>query len=170
MNLEFKNIDIIDTIKDVVTSMDVEQHPNFMYGHIKEIANTLRELSKNKYPLIIMPLDVTGSYIKNLNAFKFENVTIYIVAHTEPTYTAEQLKNLVFNPFLIPLYEAFINSIKCNKSINNGLNIPFIEHKKTDRFFWGSSLNSTTTQNVVGDYLDCIELNFNSIIINNKNC
>lgn len=171
MSLDFRNISLIDAIENTVESMQVDGKPYFEFGHIKEIANTLRSKPKDKYPLIILLLDVTSKFQKLTNTFDYQNVTIYIVNHTEPNYSAAQRKSLVFDAVLIPIYENFIEAIRENKTdIDNRNNIPFIEHSKTDRYFWGSSLNAGSTNNVVGDYLDCIELKFQSIKVKNINC
>lgn len=175
--MEFKNKSLIDAIESVVTSMQVNGEPYFRYGNIKEIGDLLMDIDKSgngfkfkKYPLIILKLDVTSEFDKKTRDFIYRNITIYIVNYTEAHYDAAKRKTESFEKVLIPIYEQFITAIKKNGNIINKDNIPFIEHSKTDRYFWGSSLNKNNTKNLMGDYLDAIEIGNLTLKINNKNC
>ena len=149
--------------------------PYFSYGHILEIANSLMEKDSStllnsfkKYPRILLPLDITGTYNPTFDAYDYTDITLIIVNKTEQTYKAARRLELSFKPTLYPLYEDLIKAIRLNRSIIPQEVAPFISHEKTDRFFWGSQLNPTG--NVVNDFLDAIEIKKLNIRVNNINC
>lgn len=177
MSLEFKDISLIDALDGIVTSMQVDGQPYFRYGNIKEIGNLLMEVDKSsnslkykKYPLVILPLDVSSNYNQKKNTFDYENVTLYIVNYTKPESSASQRKTESFDAVLIPIYERLIKAVRNSPMIDNSNNIPFIAHTKTDRYFWGSSLNKNNTKNILGDYLDAIEISKLKLSVKNINC
>lgn len=171
MALDFKNIDIIPALESVVTNIQTTGAPYFRYGHIKEIENLLSKKRNAKYPLIILRLDTPGTFSRsNIKYMDYRDVTIYIVSWTKKNYVAEQRKTLVFDAVLNPIYENLINELRNNPNFDHSNMIPYIDHTKTDRYFWGSELSPQPTESVLGDPLDCIELNFPSLLVKNLNC
>ena len=151
--------------------------PYFAYGHILEIANKLIRIDKSKgvkkfekYPIILLPLDVSSEYNQLFGSFDYSDVTIYIANKTEPTYTAADRLEHSFEPVLYPLYESFMEQLRINPNVLQSDNTPFPKHTKIDRFFWGTQLNQNSTKNILNDYLDCIEINKLKISIKNINC
>jgi hypothetical protein len=116
----------------------------------------------------MMPLDVTGTYNSTFDAFDYDNLTFIIANITDPTYTAARRLELSFKPTLYPLYEEFMTKLRFSKSIIPNSVVPYLEHTKIDRFFWGSQLNPQG--NVVNDHLDAIEIKDLKIKIQNINC
>ncbi len=166
-------------IKGDVTSENTYQAaaPYFSFGHILEIANELTKkdnstglLKFQKYPIILLPLDVVSQFNQLRGTFDYENVRILIANRTQPQYTATQRRANNFIPTLWPLYETFIEKLSRAVGTENGSNIPFISHKKTDRFFWGTELNSNSTKNIVNDFLDCVEISELNIKVKKINC
>lgn len=171
MPSDFKNIDIIPALESVVTNIQTASVPYFRYGHIKEIQNLLSKKRNAKYPLVILRLDAPATY--STGTFKYmnyQNVTLYIVSWTKKNYVAEQRKTLVFDAVLNPIYENMINELKNNPYFDHSNMIPYVNHTKIDRYFWGSELSPQPTESVLGDPLDCIELNFPSLLVKNLNC
>ena len=149
--------------------------PYFMFGHMLEIASTLARMDKapnllkwQKYPLIILKLDTESSYTGFGNTFDYTDITLYLCNITQPTYkAAERLENN-FEKVLYPIYEKLIKALKKHPSIRLHGNENF-KHTKIDRFFWGTTQLSDSS-NYVGDYLDAIEINKLNLSINNKKC
>jgi hypothetical protein len=149
--------------------------PYYEYGHILEIAKTLMKKDEGtlvhqfkKYPIIILPLDITGVYNSTFDAFDYDNITLIIANITDPTFTAARRLELSFKPTLYPLYEELMTKLRFNHNIIPNAVVPYIEHSKTDRFFWGSQLNPQG--NVVNDHLDAIEIKDMKIKVKNINC
>lgn len=151
--------------------------PYYEYGHILEIAQSLAKKDNasgvtrfKKYPLIMLLLDVPATPNKLWKTFDYTNVKIVIVDKTDKNYTAPDRKVNVFEPVLIPLYERFIEELSKSKLTNNKDNIPFIQHTKIDRYFWGTELNGNSTKNIVNDFLDAVEIQNLNIKVKQINC
>ena len=149
--------------------------PYFLYGHMLEIANVLTERDKSnnlkfqKYPCIILPMDIESEYDSKGIGMKYRNIKLYIVQYTLPEYRAEDRLEKTFRPVLYPLYEKLIYNIRYNKQVNTGDGI-FPPHKKIDRLFWGTSLNSKNTSTILGDYLDAIEVSGLNLTVTETKC
>jgi len=149
--------------------------PYFSYGHILEIANELTKKDNStaiksfeKYPIILLPLDLDSEFNPLFNSFDYTNVRLIIANKTQPTYTSKDRIKENFDPILYPLYEQLITGLSRNRSIIPQQIAPFTPHKKTDRLFWGSQLNNNA--NVVNDFLDAIEVSNLSLRIINTKC
>ena len=149
--------------------------PYFAYGHIVEIAQELMKKDEatgtikfKKYPIILLPLDVEGTYNRKLGTTDYNNITLIIANRTEPTYTAADRLEKSFKAILYPLYEELISALSRADGANNSNNVPFIDHMKVDRFFWGSQLNPQA--NVMNDHLDAIEIKNIEIRVINTKC
>jgi len=154
----------------------VTKAPYFLPGHILEIANILTErdksnnLSFQKYPLVILPLDIKSTYNKKLGTADYTNVVIYIVNITKAEYrTNDRLINN-FRPVLYPLYEKLVYNISKGKQFNNGDSVPYIDHDKTDRFFWGTEVNKNSAATILNDYIDAVELTGITLKVKNTKC
>lgn len=150
--------------------------PYFAYGHILEIAdalakkdNSTQELSFKKYPIVILVLDVKKRPNQKLQTTDYENVNIIIANKTKPSYVAADRKIENFEPILHPLYERLITELSRSKLLNNSDSIPFIKHVATDRYFWGTELNSNS-KNVFNDFLDAVDIRELNIKLQNIKC
>jgi hypothetical protein len=168
------------TVKGNVTAYNsfTSGLPYFLYGHILEISNILKEKNKGigtlkwqKYPLIILQLDVESKYEGISNSFSYSDITIYICNLTEPTYRASDRLTESFDKVLYPIYEKFITALLRHPAIVPNQTVDNTSHTKVDRFYWGSQDNNNSTANIFDDYLDAIEIKKLELnIINYKNC
>lgn len=149
--------------------------PYFLYGHILEIANVLAEKSDKplaykyqNYPVIMLPLDIQSSYKQGETTFN--NVRLIIANRALPENKASDRLTDNFIPVLYPIYEALITKLSRSPLFDNRMSRPFITHKKYDRLFWGTQLNSNSTNNVLRDYLDAVEVTELNLIVKNQNC
>ena len=152
-------------------------YPYFLYGHILEISNTLKAknsgigtLKYQKYPLIILQLDVESKYDGLNKSFEYRNINIFICNITNKTYRAKDRLEHNFNNVLYPLYEAFVTKLSRHEDIIASNNANNFEHTKIDRFFWGSQENGNSTNNIFEDYSDAIEIKNLQLNIKNKKC
>lgn len=127
------------------------------YGHSKEIAKRLQELTQSatfanqKFPLVILFTDITIDH--NIPGFYgWVNLHILVCNVTDPNYTAEQRTDNNFIPILHPIKNELLNQLQ--KHI--GFSWPQEPtYQETDCYFYGSLLNGA---NVFNDYIDAIEL------------
>lgn len=152
-------------------------YPYFEYGHMVEIANTLTERDKaslvykfQKYPAIFLKLDTPSKPNIRTGQFDYTNITLYLVNATEQTYKAADRLDNNFNPILYPLYEKLITALQRHEAVIPTSDLTNLEHDKYDRFFWGTQLNKNSTNNILNDYLDAIEVTNLKLSIKQKNC
>ena len=74
-----------------------------------------------------------------------------------------------FNPFLIPIYELFLNKI-AKSGYFRETEPSRIVHTKYDRLYWGRSGLYGNEGNIFNDYIDCIELTDLTLTLKPKNC
>lgn len=149
------------------------KEPYYDFDHILGTQQKLttkdldRVLKFQKFPLILLLLDVEEDKDKNKN-FGYEfGCRVLMLAKTLKDYTSQQRYTNVFKPVLYPIYNDLITEMKIYKHFyNESRNL--LPHKKTDRVFWGSESNVGNTATVLNDYLDAIELNFESIKVSRK--
>ena len=129
----------------------------YMYGHPKEIAIRLQELSNSptegqkKFPLIILFTDITIE--KNIIGFYGSARLRMLVANfTQPEYISEQRTELNFKPILHPIKDELINQIDRHSQFTYEDELKYSE---TDMYFYGSQIND---KNIFNDYIDAIEL------------
>jgi len=154
---------IVDDIEEVVIAMrdQIDGPPYFDYGHPVELVNNLKmknqdaDLKEKKYPLIYVRTDIEEELKSGVWD---EKLTIFIIDYTNLNYTSRERKEQVFKPILYPLYEDFIDGLKKSGLFALGNNMQRPDHKKIDRFFWGSQYNYNNTANVLEDPLDAIEI------------
>ena len=134
--------------------------PYFMYGHLVEINQRLmlKDRGKHskfeKYPLIALRSDIDVSNIGGLKEYK---LNIAIFTKTSDGLNAEERKEQIFKPVLIPLYDMFIEQLrKCGLFIWSGNPIP--EHMYVERPFWGTQNDQQNLKRILNDPVDCIEL------------
>lgn len=130
----------------------------YMYGHHKEIQKRLIEMGKgsqrdNKYPLIILFLDIEETRDPDPNTVVVYRCNLAIVDQTDTNYTAAERLENVFEPILWEIYDDFMDILKENLHYFLSKSIP---HTKFDRFFW--STEGAGEQNVLAAQLDAVEI------------
>jgi len=138
--------------------------PFYMYGHRREIANTLLQMDEDsvnkyrKYPLFALRMDIAEEVEDGMVEY---NMNIAILDYTKPEYSAAERYEHVFKPFLYPLYELFMDALKIHKFYWKG---DYPPHTKIDRPFWGVTENvqrGVSNGNdgyIFNDPLDAIEI------------
>lgn len=153
---------IVEDIGKVVEYMREEAGgpPYYIYGHRREISNRLTEMTDDKvrkykkYPLIALKLDIEEDYRAGL---LFVNLNIAILDKTEKNYNAEERKELVFKPVLYPLYEKFMDALT-NTSLFYWTGNKRPDHKKIDRYYWGTQDAEGNIKALFNDPLDAVEI------------
>lgn len=142
--------------------------PYYMYGHRLEINNRLKEKNADnifkfqKYPLVALRMD----FEESINSVVHDvNLNIAMLEFTLKEYNAEQRYENVFKPFLYPMYDNFMSSLR--KS--NFMNLTF-DHTKVDRPFWGTSNEEGNVKYIFDDPLDAIELINLNVKFTNEKC
>jgi len=139
----------------------------YMYGHPKEIANRLAELSNSptegskKFPLIILFTDITID--RSLVGFYGStNLRMLIANFTLAEYTSNQRTEINFKPILHPIKKELINQIDRHMQFTYEDELTY---KETDMYYYGSQINE---KNIFNDRIDAIELRDIKLNIKNK--
>src|SRR5574343_185211 len=160
---------IPDIIGQVVTAIQENGKPYFMYGHRMEIANRLLEKDKDriykyqKYPLVALRLPITETISEGIIE---ASLNIAFLEFTDKNYIASERYQNVISPVLFPIYSDFMTALRDHKEV---LNVD-LEYEKTDRLFWGVSEGEGNVKYIFNDPLDGIELTNLKIKILNLNC
>jgi len=146
--------------------------PFYMYGHRKEIANTLLEMNVDKvrkyqkYPLVALRMDIPEPYVNGITELR---LNIIIAAYTDKNWNAEERMTNVFKPVLYPLYKRFLEELwKGGEFFWQGSKIP--DHTKIDRPYWGTAGTEGNVKYIFSDPLDVIEIIDLKIKKNFKHC
>ena len=139
----------------------------YMYGHPKEIAIRLQELSNSpteghkKFPLIILFTDITID--RSLVGFYGSTQLRILVANfTLPEYTSVQRTDINFKPILHPIKKELISQIERHSQFTFEDELTY---KETDMYYYGSQIND---KNIFNDRIDAIELRDIKLNIKNK--
>lgn len=150
------------------------QGPYYHFGHPAELANKLDLLGNmEKTPFVWLFLDLSEDNKDRKFYAKFDNLKIAFVHGTSGEYYAEQRKDNVFDPVLMPLKESFIDILRKNVS---GLDFPNdfekngVPHKTTRAYNYGSkyNLNNGNDSNKMNFYTDAVEINISDLRIINQ--
>ncbi len=158
---------VVAKVNAALTAASFGRTVYYMYGHPKEIAKRLQELSNSttqkdkKFPLIILFTDVMIN--RSIPGFYGTAKLRMLVCNiTQPEYTSDKRTALNFRPILHPIKEELINQIGKYSGFTTEDELTFSE---TDMYFYGSSIND---KNIFNDYIDAIELRDIKINIKNK--
>lgn len=139
----------------------------YMYGHPKEIAIRLQELTNSpteankKFPLIILFTDITID--RSLVGFYGSTSLRMLIANfTLPEYTSVQRTNINFKPILHPIKKELLNQIDRHAQFTYE---DELEYKETDMYYYGCQINE---KNIFNDHIDAIELRDIKLNIKNK--
>lgn len=160
---------VVEKVNAALTAANFGKTVYYMYGHPKEIAKRLQELSNSvtqqdkKFPLVILFTDITID--KNVPGFFGSAKLRMLVANiTQANYISEQRTEINFKPVLHPIKLELIKQI----SLHNQFTYEGeLRYKETDMYFYGSQIND---KNIFNDHIDAIELKDIQVNIKNKNC
>lgn len=139
------------------------------YGSIKELNETLIQLSKSpykfnkKFPLVWLhePFTIQS---KPMAYGKVKELRMFIMTDTRKEYKSPQRRSDVFDPVIDPIKDELIKQMKNRKEFS-GYPVNF-SYSVTDYYYWGEE-----AQNVLNDIVDTSEVRFHDLTIkNNKNC
>lgn len=145
---------------------------NFHYGYHTELIQTVEQqeapgFDGAKYPFLwlVQPFTMIVGESNDYYAKVKNGPRLFIVMESDKDFKASERELTTFDPTLYPIYAQLIPSMK-NIA---GFRIPqesLVKHEVTFRYYWG-----VDQQQVIPDTADCIEVNFDEIIINNNlNC
>lgn len=144
---------------------------NYMYGNMKEIVARLLEYANNEaYHLLMFPIfmlveDITVNR-RNSTYYGKASFSLIIANWTKPEYNSAQREVINFDNILRPMYVNLIYQIFRHPAFP----IPSqrqISHTYTDRKYWGVDEG---TANVLGHYIDAIEVSFTDLPIDWQYC
>lgn len=159
---------IVAKVNTALTAANFDTRPvYYMYGHPKEIANRLQELSNSpteghkKFPLIILFTDITID--RSLIGFYGSvSLRMLIANFTLAEYTSIQRTEINFKPILHPIKKELINQIDRHSQFTYEDELIY---KETDMYYYGSQIND---KNIFNDRIDAIELRDIKLNIKNK--
>jgi len=148
---------IVAKVNTALTAVNFIARPvYYMYGHPKEIAIRLQELSNSptegnkKFPLIILFTDITID--KSLVGFYGSTSLRMLIANfTLAEYTSVQRTEINFKPILHPIKKELINQIDRHDRFTYEDELTY---KETDMYYYGSQIND---KNIFNDRIDAIE-------------
>jgi hypothetical protein len=133
---------------------------NFHHGHPLEIINLFKQATQlesvkfEQFPAICLFQDIPEKHSTD-SAEREANLNLVIITDTSNTYEAAQRYTYTIKPILIPLYELFMEKLKCNGDVQ-------VEDEKYDyieRLYWGKSGLYGNVGNIFNDFIDAIEIN-----------
>ena len=159
---------IVAKVNTALTAVNFIARPvYYMYGHPKEIAIRLQELSNSptegnkKFPLIILFTDIIID--KSLVGFyRSTSLRMLIANFTLAEYTSVQRTEINFKPILHPIKKELINQIDRHDRFTYEDELTY---KETDMYYYGSQIND---KNIFNDRIDAIELRDIKLNIKNK--
>jgi len=155
----FRNI-----TEDVSDVMPWDVH--FFHGHMREVVNVVKALAQDpdtdkRYPLIALQHDVKQSP-------KAQGLEIacklYIVTLSDPHYLADDRYTNIFDVYLRPIFRQFVQAV-ADSGYFEQATVDEVNDKLTfyERLFWGSSSVMGNDANIFGDWVDCIEIDFDGL-------
>ncbi len=172
-------MNVVDIFSEIVSATSYENKSSggpgvfYQHGHPLEIIETLQEMTqnqdtaKNKYPLIALFQDFPERKGNTEGTQLKLNFIIAMLTFRE--FKAAERYAQSFNPFLIPIYELFLNKI-AKSGYFRETEPSRIVHTKYDRLYWGRSGLYGNEGNIFNDYIDCIELTDLTLTLKPKNC
>lgn len=136
------------------------EKPYGMYGHIKEVLQTLSEKDNHKtykfkkYPLIVLVQDFEETADENTSYQYTVSPRFLFLDQTLKTYKSSDRYTNVYKPVLYKLYKLFLEELADNPLIWQS-NFEEFKNKKIDRVNWG-----TQTPEGFNDALDGIDVTF----------
>lgn len=162
-------------VQDVREQFDIKncEKPYYLHGHPLEIIKTLtlKDKSQNwkyrKFPLVILLQDFEEKKGVNPSWSLQVSPRILIVNETKREFSSVERYKENFKPILYPIYELLLEAI-ADIGFFGVAASDQIDHKKTDRLFWGNQGLYGTKGNIFSDYLDAIDLTFNNLTVLSK--
>lgn len=165
-------------VEDIRENYDTnnKEKPYYLHGHPLEILKTLSGRDKSptwkyrKYPLICLLQDFQETKGDNPSWSMQVSPRVLIVNRTKREFSSQKRYEKNFKPILYPLYELLLEAIAEIGFFGVG-GPDLIQHKKTDRLFWGREGLYGSKGNIFNDYLDAIDISFvNLPVLSKEDC
>lgn len=163
--------DIIDIIEEKVQGISTTDRPvHFLFANWRETCEDLagkgksKSLESQRYPLVLVHNDYSEDRDFEYKRSEVRGLKIYIITQSKANYTTDQRRDNIYTPILTPIYDDLLSSLKEGRYIQKENDC--IQHtlKNLYRLWVGDDSNR------LPDFLDAIEITFNSIIYNLKKC
>ena len=141
------------------TPTAVEIVLNYHHGHPLEIIDLFKQATHSdtvkyeQFPAICLFQDIPEKH-STFTVQREASLNIVILTDTKKDYEANDRYTYTFIPTLIPLYEAFIEELKCSEVQILNENYDYFE-----RLYWGKSGLYGNQANIFNDFIDAIEIN-----------
>lgn len=148
-----------DLISEVVTNMTVNA-PVFLYGHLVDVVEQLSKKTKagkQKYPLIILPMDIEENFSADSSNYADVSFTIIICVKTNKAYSSINRYSNSY-PTLYSILSEFKKEMVLSKNFSWLRDPNKIQHDKIDRLYWGREAAYGNTGNILNDFVDAIEV------------
>lgn len=150
---------------------------HYQFGHPLEIIKTIGEFDGgttsiyDKYPLVAFFLDSTVDRGRQIGIYGEQSINIAIIrACKDPNQTAEERDEFNFIPVLTPIYMELMEQISLRGDLFKIQSVEQIEHKMTNRYYWGKKGLFGNEGNIFNDWVDAIEINNMKLTINLDYC
>jgi len=173
-NVSDKLISYLKDYDDAITAV------HYHYGHPLEIINTITQYDQgneskyDKYPLVAFFLDSSINRGREVGLYGEQEVNICIIrdcndAQGNDVASVRDEKNFI--PVLNPIYLELLEQIALRGDLFNLQGgAENIEHKVTNRYYWGRSGLFGNDGNIFNDRVDAIEINNMKLRINLNYC
>lgn len=169
--------DVLDTVNTLLTDSEGKAYNissiNYVYGHEREIANTMRDLARDRanhpdyFPLIWFEEDLRGSVREDFEKIYIKRLVIaWASSHN---YESAQRELHSFVPVLRPIYKALMRQIERSKRFWIYDRRKDMSHEHYERKYWGTKEDGEA-KNVFTDYVDAIEIRNLEIKLTPDNC
>lgn len=148
---------LTDEVKGCMTGV------HFLWGHPLEIVETLQgytahdTLKYEKFPLIALytdiPVDKQGA-----GDYDVAVLRIIIANSTERNLTSPERENINFLPILYPIYQLFLHELNLSNVFSMVDDTQDLQHRVTERYYWGKQGLYGNVGNVFNDFVDAIEI------------
>lgn len=160
-----KDLYINEIFKEIVEGLTPTTY--FRFGYWPEINTMLNDMAQDKtyemqrYPFIMLSAGWTESKEQEQGIYcEASNIVLYIVAQSDKNYSTEQRESLVFQPVIMPIYNAFLNAIKANEHILTEYGD--FPHEITKLYYLK---NLSEKQNQLRNYVEVLQINPDKVTI-----
>lgn len=152
------------------------QQIRYSKSSFKELIETLLQADKsgeerfNKYPLIHLVQDIIVERGVDVGLYGTASLNIIFIHQTVQTYKISDRDEKVFKPVLYPIYYEFMDQLRrSNWIFGSFAETGEFRHRMIKRAFWGNR-KLESSENILNDYVDAIEIQNLIIKFNFSNC
>jgi hypothetical protein len=158
------------------TGKSLIQQIRYSKSSFDELIETLFQADKSgeerfkKYPLVHLIQDIVTERGSDLGFYGTPNLNIVFIHQTQQAFKTQERDDKVFKPVLWPLYVEFMEQLKRSAWIMDTWQVTGeFRHRVIKRAFWGNR-QLKSSENILNDYVDAIEIQNLAVKINYSNC